>query len=513
MEEPSSSSGEAPKPASRGKALWIVIAVLVVIVVVVLAAAVGGLFSPSGKAPLRIGTLLSLTGGLALFGPGDTKGANLAVEEINAAGGVLGQKVEIYNEDDQTDSTAALAAATKLITQNHVDAIVGAQFSGGSLSSIKFAGDNGVVMVSPSATSVKLSDLTVTNGWFFRTISSDRLQGSVAASYLGTNQSFKYAAAMVINNPYGIGLGAIFKQKFEALGGGHVLNTTVVIPEKQADYSAALTQLFAANPQVVYFVAYPDTGLTVMKQWEQQHDMSDRFAAHRHNWRRAVLDRIPPAFAVDQQNAGSRARPYAGRRTVHRQWRTLPGFLVDQLHDPAVGVDVTKLWGTAPAAPVSSLYNDFVSRYKARYTNQTPQLYASHTYDAVYLIALAAQKAGAVDGASIKAQLRTVSGGLSTGGTVINGGQWSKALTTLAAGTAVNWEGASGSENLIATNDPAVGSYEIWGVNSTFKIDRLAFFGESLIQPVSTSNIGAPAPYVPNAFMVQLRALAVPRRG
>ena len=154
-----------------------------------------------------------------------------------------------------------------------------------------------------------------------------------------------------------------------------------------------------------------------------------------------------------------------------------------------------------------------MSRYKARYTNQTPQLYASHTYDAVYLIALAAQKAGAVDGASIKAQLRAVSGGLSTGGTVINGGQWSKALTTLAAGTAVNWEGASGSENLNATNDPAVGSYEIWGVNSTFKIDRLAFFGESLIQPVSTSNIGAPAPYVPNAFMVQLRALAVPRRG
>src|SRR5438094_10506748 len=269
MEEQSSSSGAAPTPAPKSKALWIVVAVIVVVVVVLAAAVLGGLFAPT-KAHLRIGTLLSLTGGLALFGPGDTKGANLAVEEINAAGGVLGQKVEIYNEDDQTDSTAALAAATKLITQNHVDAIVGAQFSGGSLSSIKFAGDNGVVMVSPSATSVKLSDLTVTNGWFFRTISSDRLQGSVAASYLGTNQSFKYAAAMVINNPYGIGLGAIFKQKFEALGGGHVVNTTVVIPEKQADYSAALTQLFAANPQVVYFVAYPDTGLTVMKQWEQQ---------------------------------------------------------------------------------------------------------------------------------------------------------------------------------------------------------------------------------------------------
>src|SRR5438552_17632718 len=103
MEEPSSSSGEAPKPASRGKALWIVIAVLVVIVVVVLAAAVGGVVSPSGKAAWRSGTLLSLTGGWALLGPGDRKGANLAVEALKAAGGVPGLKVELYDENDRPD--------------------------------------------------------------------------------------------------------------------------------------------------------------------------------------------------------------------------------------------------------------------------------------------------------------------------------------------------------------------------------------------------------------------------
>src|SRR5205823_12622267 len=95
MEEPSSSSGEAPKPASRGKALWIVIAVLVVIVVVVLAAAVGGLFSPSGKAQLRTGTLLSLTGGFALIGPGNTNSPHQAVAENKDPGVVLGQNVEI----------------------------------------------------------------------------------------------------------------------------------------------------------------------------------------------------------------------------------------------------------------------------------------------------------------------------------------------------------------------------------------------------------------------------------
>lgn len=462
MEEQKAPTGEIAKTGSRARVLWVVIAVLIVTNVLTLAAGFAGVFNPAAKQPLRIGTLLSLTGGLSLFGPGDTKGANLAVSEINAAGGVLGQPIEVFNEDDQTVSAAAAAAATKLITQNHVDAIVGAQFSGGSIQSLPILQQNGVVMVSPSATSVRLSDLSLTKGWFFRAISSDALQGLVAAKYLGQNNTgpgsapFKYANVMVINNAYGIGLGAVFKQRFEGLG-GHV-NDTIVIPEALPDYTSYLTALFASNPQVVYFVAYPDTGLTVMKQWEQQR------GSHAGAW--------------------------------DRQWVFSEGLqdqtFIDQIRSQAV--DVTKVWGTAPAAPVSVLYNDFVTRYKAANSNQAPVLYASHSYDAVYLIALAAQKAGAVDGASIKAQLRAVSGGLAAGGTVIHGGQWSLAASTLASGGAVNWEGASGSENLNATNDPAAGSYEIWGVNSTFQIVRLAFFGESLTSgaPPAVSTSAAP---------------------
>src|SRR6266581_3268824 len=128
MEEQQAPSGGAPKAAPKSRAVWIAVAVIVVIVVVVLAAVLGGLFAPAAPAHLRIGTLLSITGGLSLFGPGDTLGADLAVEEINAGGGVLGQPVEIFHADDQTNPTAAASAATKLITQNKVNAIVGAQF-------------------------------------------------------------------------------------------------------------------------------------------------------------------------------------------------------------------------------------------------------------------------------------------------------------------------------------------------------------------------------------------------
>jgi ABC-type branched-subunit amino acid transport system substrate-binding protein len=330
-------------------------------------------------------------------------------------------------------------------------------------------------MVSPSATSVKLSDLTVTKGWFFRTISSDALQGAVAGAYLYTNSSYKYAVALAINNPYGVGLAANFKAKFSALGG--TANQSVIIAERATDYTGALNQLFGENPQVVYFVGYPDTAFTVMKQWQ----------------------------------AGLSTHPTWDRKWVFSEGLDDQGF-VDSLRDPAVGIDVTKIWGTAPAAPNTTLYNAFVSQYGARFFNQTPALYASHAYDAVYMIALAAQKAGAVDGASIKAQLRAISGPT---GTVINGGQWPKALSELAAGHAINWEGASGTEDLNATNDPSRGSYEVWGVNSapTFKIHRLAYFGESLVQPAAAAALAMKVSSSQSGFFVlKIQAVAISRQ-
>src|SRR3970282_1211590 len=88
LEDQQAPAGEAPKPAEKSKALWIVIAVVVVVVVVLLAAVFGGLFGPPEDRVLKIGTVLSITGGLAAFGGKNRQGAILAVEEINAAGGV-----------------------------------------------------------------------------------------------------------------------------------------------------------------------------------------------------------------------------------------------------------------------------------------------------------------------------------------------------------------------------------------------------------------------------------------
>ena len=473
MEEAKPEGGAPPAPKKGRAGLWIGVAIVVIVVAILLAAVFSGLLAPSAAKPsLRVGTLLSLTGALSQYGPGNTKGAQLAVEEINDAGGVLGQKVELVIADDQTNPTAAAAATTKLITANKVNAIVGAQFSGGTIASISIAKDNGVPMVSPSATSPALSNLTLTGGWFFRTAPPDSLQGVVAGDYLYKNLSLRYISIMGRDDSYGRGLAGVVKARFTALG-GHV-NDTVIIAPGQTDYTSDITTLFSHDPKGVYFVAFPGEALTVMKQWQ----------------------------------AGLVSYPGWNRQWVFSEGLDSQKFM-DQLRDPAVGVDVTKILGTAPVSPFGAVYDSFAALYKARFSGQDPVLYTETTYDAVYLIALAAQKAGAVDGASIKPQLAAVS---KAPGTVIKPGQWAQALTALKGGGDVNWEGAAGSEDFDQYGDVR-GSYEIWGVNSTFKIHRIAFIPESTIQTVSPlSPTTQQVVSTPNSFLVLVQTAATWRR-
>lgn len=428
--------------------MWAVVAVIVIVVVLLAAAVLGGYFNAPKATPpqLKIGVLLSITGALSQYGPGDTKGAILAVNQINAAGGVLGQPIVLYQEDDQTDPTAAAGATTKLITQDHVNAIVGAQFSGGTIASISIAKTAGVPMISPSATSPALSNLTLTGGYFFRTTPSDALQGVVAGNYLYTNLSYRYVNILARDDSYGRGLAGVVKSQFTALG-GHV-NNTVIIDPTATDFSTAITTLFSTNPQAIYFVGFPGEALIVMTQWQ----------------------------AGLSSNTGWN-RPWVFSEGLRSQ------ALMDQLRQPAVGVNVTRIKGTAPVSPFGPLEDAFVAQYKAAFFNQTPVQYSDYTYDCVYVLALAAQKAGSVNGTAIHNLIRNIS---APGGTVIKPGQWATALSEIAAGHNVDWEGAAGSEDFDANGD-VKGSYEVWGVNTTYQLYRIAFIPQSIITAASLS--------------------------
>lgn len=456
MEEQSTPSAAPPAPAKKGRGLWIGIGVIVVVAVLLVAAVMLGVFNaPPATVDkvLKLGTVLTKSGtsGLEVFGPKNERGANLAVAEINAAGGVLGNNITIVNEDDGGLPATATARAQKLVNTDQVDAIIGATGSSLCQSVLAVAKASSVVEVSASCTSPVFDNLTYTGGWFFRTAPSDALQGVVAASYAYTNRSFRSMAVIGNDNSYGRGLANVFKSKFDALGGS---SQVFVFPLTQSTYTSQLTTLFNAFspnlPDAIYMAEYPTDGLKVLHDWALNSAWSDV------SW-------LFSEGLLEQA-----------------------GF-VDLL--PAQGLNATTIQATQGSAPgaylgiVGSLYNGFLARYKAAYSGQDPGLFTANAYDAVYLLAAAAEYAGDASPTAIKNALRTISG---SPGATFAGGQWAAMKTQLDAKADINYEGASGSLNLDQYGDPMSG-YGIWGINATNKIYTVAIYPESLV----TSLVGA----------------------
>ena len=443
MEEQKAPSGEAAKPAAKSKALWIVIAVVVVVVVVLLAAVFGGLFGPPEDRVLKIGTVLSITGGLAAFGGKNRQGAILAVEQINAAGGVLGRPIEMFHQDDQTKPDTARSAATTLVSQNRVDAIIGATGSGQCSTVVEVAKANGVVEISGSCTSPRFSNLTLTDGWWARTAPSDALQGVVAASF--ARENFTRSAVVGINNAYGTGLANVYATNFTRLGGTVTTGSPRIITEVQSgetDYTDDLVAVLDVSPapQVIYVVAYPPDGILLVRNWEQGKSTHLGWAGVKLLFSEGVFEQA--------------------------------GFL-DVLSGSPNNFDISAYQGTAPSAfggLTGANFASWAATYNTRWSGQ-PGLFDDNVYDAAYLIALAAQAAGSATGAAIKSKLNDVA---NPPGTQIFPGEWTKALTEIAAGRGVNYEGASGAVNINALGDPLSG-YIVWGVNATnkWRVDKI----------------------------------------
>jgi branched-chain amino acid transport system substrate-binding protein len=460
MEEQKAPSAAPPAPAKRGRGLWIGIAVVVVVVVILAAAVFLGVFNapPTKVTVLKIGTVLSITGGLAAFGGDNQNGTDMAKDEINAAGGVLGNPIQIFHQDDNTNPTQAASAARTLISSNSVAAIVGATGSGQCSTIVPIAANNSVVEISASCTSPKFSNQSLTGGWFARTAPSDALQGVVAASYAHSNLSFARAGVIGINNAYGTGLATTFSNAFTALGGTVTQNSPRIVPETTStsvpDYTTDLQAVLNANPapEVVYVVAYPPDGVQIMKNF----------------------------------NAALGANP---------SWANIQFLFSEGIYDSAfinplhnAGVNISAYLGTAPSAYGGlngPLFTAWAASYQTRF-GHAPTLFTANAYDAVYLIALAAQKAGDAKGASIKANLQAVA---DPAGTKIHPGGWASALTALAAGQDVDYDGASGAVDIDSHGDPFSG-YIVWNVTSSNTLSIKEIFPESLVTSLVTQ-VGA----------------------
>lgn len=215
---------------------------------------------------LKLGTILPQTGNLAFLGPPEFAGVDLAIAEINEAGGVLGEQVEVFNGDsgDTTTNIAVTTADEQL--QRGVDAIIGAASSGVSLTFIDKVTGAGVIHFSPANTSPTFTSYD-DNGLYFRTAPSDLFQGAVLAELAANDGSVK-PAVLALQDAYGEGLANAFADNFTAAGGSLALDPVIYDPQA-ASFEAEVGQVKATDPDAVVLIGFDESKKIVQELIKQ----------------------------------------------------------------------------------------------------------------------------------------------------------------------------------------------------------------------------------------------------
>lgn len=345
-----------------------------------------------GGDPIRIGVLTPLTGAGGSYGQGMQTAIKLAADEINASGGVLGRKIQLFSEDDQTDPQAAVNAAKKLIEVNKVQAILGTWASAVSMAVAPLCIKAGVVHLNTSGT----PDLTTLkdDDWVYRLQASNVLFGE-AFGAAAIKRGFKTAATMANNNPSGLGIANEFRKFFEKLG-GKVLEQ-VVYNDKQTSFKAELEKVLAAKPEVIILGSYTPDAIIIAKEAYQMG---------------AKVKWIGPAFALNAKFIDGVGKEVA---------------------EGMIALD-------GRAATDSPGYAKFKAAYeKAMKADPFSNPYAAMTWDMMNLVALALQASGEPTAAGIRSKLREVSRGPGKAVT-----SFAEGMAELKAGRTINYQGASG---------------------------------------------------------------------
>ncbi|MCD2177374.1 ABC transporter substrate-binding protein [Rhizobium sp. C1] len=347
---------------------------------------------PASAQDVKLGLLLGFTGPLESVAPDMAAGAELAIKEVNDSGLFLnGSKITTIRADSTcVDAGAATAAAERLVSSDKVSAIIGDTCSGASAAVLtNVALPKGVVMVSPSATSPALSTLK-SNGFFYRTASSDARQGEILAAIM-KDHGVKTAAITYTNNDYGKGLSDSIKTNFEKLGG----KVTIVASHEdgKADYSAEVASLASAGGDVLVVAGYLDQGGKGIV--------------------RASLD----AGAFEKF--------------------VLPDGMIGDSLVKAIGKDLNGSFGDIPGSNSNG-----AEIFKAMVTKAGFKVgpYSAESYDAAALTLLAMQASKSSEGSVFKNKIMEVANGP---GEQILPGELAKGLKILAEGGKIDYVGAT----------------------------------------------------------------------
>jgi branched-chain amino acid transport system substrate-binding protein len=201
---------------------------------------------------VTVGAIFPLSGAVAFYGNESRDGALLAIEEINAAGGLLGKKIALISEDDEGNAEKAVNAFTKLVSRDKVSFIMGSSTSGPTMAMTSLAQQSKVILISPSATN---EDVTKPGDYIFRACFIDPFQGVVGADFAyDTLGSLRAAVLYDAGADYNTGLAEAFKVQFRALGGQVVADEAYQTGD--VDFNAQVTRIRAAQPDVVYLPNY-----------------------------------------------------------------------------------------------------------------------------------------------------------------------------------------------------------------------------------------------------------------
>lgn len=327
---------------------------LIIGIILVLIVIVGAYFmfsknqlASNTNEPIKIGLSAPLTGEAASYGEAVLGGAQLAVKEINDAGGVNGRQIQLVAEDDQCNSTGA-TTMQKLINVDKVVAVTGPLCSAAAGPALPIAQNAGIPVVFQGSA----PKLIQTGDWVFRNYPSDSFQGKYAAEYLYNNLKKNKVAVIYVKNDWGMGIKEVFVNRFKELGGQVVFEDSVVQDSK--DFRTILTKMKAVNPDAIFLPIYPGNAGGALKQIVEM------------------------------------------------------GIKVPVLGGDAFGGDeVTKIKEAEGVLYVSARTNateEFNNKVKS-VTGKTPMSFTPFAYDAVKIVAEAIKQAGSTDATAIKSKL------------------------------------------------------------------------------------------------------------
>lgn len=370
--------------------------------------------------PVRLGGVLSLTGSMGPVGRGIADTAQLAVEHVNAAGGVHGCQIEFLLRDDQNQPSVGVDAAKNLVDVSQVPALIGSISSGVTMPILtSVAVPARVTMISCCSTAPTFTALAQsgqTQGYWFRTLPTGVVQATTAAK-IATDRGWRRTAVLYVNTDFGVNQARDFQRAVQRLGGAAVI--MVPFNENQPSYRAEVTQALAANGDSMFLVGFPQDGATLLREWLSNGGTQN-----------LVLNN---ALRNDEfvRNVGAR-------------------FL-----NNACGMDNAQVEGPS--------VNAFNAAFQARF-NRAPNGPGLHTvYDAVVVAALAMQAGAApITGTTIRDNVRRVTGG--DGTVVIPGVEGLRnGLNLLRQGQRIRYVGATGPIEFDANGDVG-GPALIWCV-------------------------------------------------